>query len=71
MTKKDYAAIAAVFKTAAKDFQSKDWPLGPCYHFEEGYRYEWEYLRNGIADVFAADNPRFSREKFYKACEGN
>ena len=66
MTKKDYAAIAAVFKTATQDFQSK-YPSD----FEEGYRYEWECLRNGIADVFAADNPRFSRIQFYRACEGN
>lgn len=26
-------------------------------------------VAKGIADVFAADNPRFDRERFYDACD--
>lgn len=28
-----------------------------------------EYIKVLIADIFAHDNPRFNREKFYRACE--
>ena len=29
----------------------------------------WAALREGIADVFEADNDNFDRKRFYDACE--
>jgi hypothetical protein len=26
-------------------------------------------IKRDIADIFGADNPRFNRQKFYRACE--
>ena len=28
----------------------------------------WRQIVHGVADVFAEDNPRFNRAKFYEAC---
>lgn len=31
--------------------------------------YEWEAVVEELARMFGADNERFSKEKFYEACE--
>lgn len=61
MTRKDYEAIAKVFNTYYTPGEESG--LNP----EE----MWELLRSGIADVFQADNPRFDRNRFYRATEGS
>ena len=33
------------------------------------HRELWAVIVNDIADIFAADNKRFNREKFYQACK--
>lgn len=56
MTKKDYQALARMMWNARRT------PLSP----EEGMRRE---IMGKLADVLAADNPRFDRERFIRACE--
>jgi hypothetical protein len=53
MSRKDYAAIAAVFRKHHEGF-----PLSAVS----------SALGRGIADVLEADNSRFDRDKFYQAC---
>lgn len=57
MSKKHYQAIAQAFHSAGEETmrQSED--------------QTWQILRRNIADVLAADNPRFNRELFIEACE--
>lgn len=57
MTTKDYQAIAAVFAR-----------LGPNQHSAEAEVMR-RVLARGIADVMAADNPRFKRDDFLRACQ--
>ena len=55
MTKKDYQAIArAFYQTGQETLRESE---------------TWQILRRKIADVFAADNPRFNRARFMEACE--
>jgi len=62
MTRKDYVAIAEAFATTkpetADNVQARE------------ARYQWKLVMTEIADVFADDNPRFDRDRFYTACEG-
>lgn len=58
MTRKDYEAIAKVFRDNGKRLLTAH---------ESSI---WLVMRQDIADVLAADNPRFQRERFYAACEG-
>ena len=55
MSKKDYQAIARVL---AGD-------LATCH--SEPMRIKVENIARSLADVFAADNPRFRRDTFYRA----
>lgn len=57
MSKKDYQAIAAAFYRAGQ--------ITLREHEDE----TWQILRREIADVLAADNPRFDRARFIEACE--
>ena len=57
MTRKDYVKFAAVAKEMAETF---------------GRHGHWHVVREfeiRMAGIFAADNPRFDRERFYRACE--
>jgi hypothetical protein len=57
MTRKDHQAIADAIKSE--------------YEIYSGFASSDEALRNiihRIANVFAADNPRFNRQHFYTAC---
>jgi len=55
MSKKDYQAIARVFYARRS-------------HEEHAYT-AWTALRDDLAALFAADNPRFDRRRFLNACE--
>lgn len=56
MSKKDYVAVAAVFAPMAGEMGDSC-----CEAVVED-------IANKLADVFAADNPRFDRAVFLKAC---
>ena len=53
MTRKDYIVLAAAFAGVVT---------------EEGEGGTWSELRYEVANVLAADNPRFDRARFYSAC---
>lgn len=56
MTKKDYVKIAAVLNETRPE---KDTPILLA---------GWRAITGHIADMLAADNPRFDRARFLKAC---
>ena len=56
MTKKDYQAIARALYSVAHGLTA-------------GQMFVWRTTRDAIADVLAADNPRFDRATFVAACE--
>ena len=60
MTRKDYVRFAAVINSL------------DCPYTGKRIKYGWNgakfALAEKISDVFAADNPRFDRAKFLKAC---
>ena len=66
MTRKDYVAIAEAMKIAKIDPISGK--VNPAWY--KGAQNQWVVARVTIADVLAADNPRFDRGRFYRACEG-
>jgi len=65
MTRKDYVALAEALhgaKPVPMAYQSAEaWEIGNVY---------WRECMIAISDVLAADNPRFDRERFIKACQG-
>ena len=56
MSKKDYVKFAEVIRVA----KQRDYEIGAQV---------LRFFEIEIADLFAADNPRFDRERFAKACE--
>jgi len=54
MSRKDYVKFAEMLRTIPLE--------GPALCF-------WKDVRDRIADIFAADNPNFDRERFEKACQ--
>ena len=69
MTRKDYVAIAEAF------YRTKPTIDNPTGSDEDvlaklDIALQWLATRKNVADVFAADNPRFDRGRFYRACEG-
>ena len=54
MTRKDYVKFAAMLKLERETY---------------GNIVELGLIIDSIADIFAADNPRFDRERFAKACK--
>ena len=64
MTRKDYEAIAAAMKTA-RSYSQRGEPLTiHAANFNCGV----SNAAQRIADHCAADNPRFDRQRFLKAC---
>jgi len=55
VTKKDYIAFAKAIKEEQE---------------QGSFHASLDSLVNRICDIFVADNPRFDREKFLKACDG-
>lgn len=60
MSKKDYVAIAALLRDHAETIM--DPTQAPDIALRD--------LVDGVADLFAADNPRFDRERFLNAALG-
>jgi hypothetical protein len=58
MSKKDYQAIARAF-----------WEARPISAERTGPRSDWQRAIDTVANVMAADNPRFDRQRFTTACE--
>jgi len=63
MSKKDFQAIARALYD-----QRALWKAGPmsAVVVKEA---TWREARNALADVLAASNPRFDRQRFVEACE--
>ena len=59
MSKKDYQAIARVFNLTRSELRTGREDAGVMLRI----------LQNKLADVLAADNPRFDRARFTEACE--
>lgn len=67
MTKKDYIAIAAVIAGEREKMGAlSDDVDGAVYRALEAKR---AVLAHVLAITFKADNPRFDRDKFLKACD--
>ena len=61
LSKKNYEAVAAVLAGSKRTGPELDgWDLG-----YEAHRIN---IADDLADYFAADNPRFDRARFLKAC---
>lgn len=63
MTRKDYVALAEALREARVDIQCKE-PAEHVSTLKDGVSYAADH----IADALAADNPRFDRTRFLKAC---
>jgi hypothetical protein len=64
MTRKDYEAFAEVFRKYTTEIQAL------AREGRHGYGGPHVLTIAGeVANIFAADNPRFDRERFLKACE--
>ena len=68
MSKKHYIKIAsllAAFKRVAETEKSGD---ARMRGISDGAAWAAEVLAHNLADVFAADNPKFDADKFMAAC---
>lgn len=64
MTRKDYEALAGALAKARPPY-----PTGECItSTEAAAQLVWERTCRAIGDVLEADNPRFDRVRFVKAC---
>ena len=61
MTRKDYVKFAAMLKDA-NSHQACE------LNYREGWHGACSSLVQRTADIFAADNPNFDRERFLQAC---
>lgn len=59
-TRKDYRAIAEIIKEAGEDYNGGTPADVLLISIEEQ-----------LADYFESDNPKFKRDKFIKACNGD
>ena len=64
MTRKDYVAIAEAFRSSRPNISAIA-DADVAYGAETA----WRNSRNAVANVLAADNPRFDRTRFNKATE--
>ena len=62
MTRKDYQLIADVLRERGTQADKSDAP------WMKGFRSAHVALARDFADALAADNPRFDRTRFFKAC---
>lgn len=64
MTRKDYVALAeALSLTEPSKSVDSQGVITPQWHV-------WLVTVDSIANTLAADNPRFDRDRFLKACQG-
>lgn len=63
MSRKDYQSIAAALCETQPAVVDGD-------RCNDALRNQWQATVSAIADVFAADNPRFDRVRFLRACNG-
>lgn len=72
MTRKDYIAVAAKIKAQAPATGQPAFAVVPSPHPSEAFVQGAENMRRllaiDLADIFAADNPRFKRSLFMTAC---
>jgi hypothetical protein len=66
MTRKDYVAIATAMN---RNKPATDNDTDRAAH--NMVRLQWASDCMAIADTLAEDNPRFDRDRFYRACEGD
>lgn len=63
MSKKDYIAIASAIRS-----ERSCWPKDESLGDEFAYA-ALRSVTSRLAEVFAADNPRFDRNRFLEACD--
>lgn len=72
MTKKDFEATAAIIKNRRAVYQTVSVRSRPRNDHAVGFDYgalnALEVVALDMADMFAADNPRFDRARFLAAC---
>lgn len=62
MTRKDYEKFAAIFRQIDMD------PETDTDMYDRGHTEAMHYFAGSLCSIFAADNPRFDRSRFLKAC---
>lgn len=65
MTRKDYVRIAAALKVEHDIIEDTSYRRDEKAH--EWFLSGWEVTVRSIAGALASDNPRFDRERFYRA----
>jgi len=65
MTKKDYEAVAQVLATKSELIERTIHAPAVA----EAKRALMAEIVDGLAEMFASENPRFSRERFAQACQ--
>jgi hypothetical protein len=66
LSKKDYEAVAGIVKRAREVAANK--AIHEPNAWVGGANIMSKAIALGVADYFAADNPRFDRVRFLKAC---
>lgn len=65
MTRKDYVRIAAALKAQRDNIEDTSYRRNAKAH--EWFVAGWEVTARSVADALQADNPRFDRDRFYRA----
>lgn len=68
MTKKDYELIANVFRKESENLSRLLGFKGKVTPFNDGQLQELRTLMQNMAFWLGQENPKFDKEKFYKAC---
>lgn len=66
MTRKDYIAFAKMLASNRPEKFAGD--FRPCVYAWTPEFFQWRNTVEETAELFARDNARFSRERFYAAC---
>ena len=68
LSRKHYKTIAKAINYEGRELNNLDYMTG--FEFREA-REAVKRITLSLAIVFAADNPRFNRQKFLNACKGD
>lgn len=68
-TRKHYVEVARIIHDLRVDANNALWSRGHNDGFQAGARAATNRMQSDLARMFAADNPRFDRERFNVACE--